>query len=116
LEERAALVQPRLAKAEGRIHVEMGIDEGRAHQPAPGIDLAPGLGRDRRSDLGDPPILDGDVHSLAAVRQVRTADQKIQHRLIPVLQRWANQTGSLARSTMQIPGRVARVSGYAPMP
>src|SRR6516162_10240506 len=83
LQQRAALVEPRPAQAQGRIHVEMGIDEGRRHQSAADVDLPRRLGLERRLDRGDPAIGDGDIVVLAAIRQIGAAQDDIEHYLRP---------------------------------
>src|SRR3546814_8428207 len=57
----AAPVQPRQAEAEGRVHVEVAVDEGRRHQVPAGVDLLPRRRLDLRSHFGDAAILHGDV-------------------------------------------------------
>src|SRR6516165_2504487 len=79
LQQRAALVEPRPAEAQGRIHMEMGIDEGGRHQPAAQIDLPRRLGLEGWLDPRDPAISDGDIVVLAAIRQIGAAQDEVEH-------------------------------------
>ena len=81
-QQRAALVEPRPAEAEGRIHMEMRIDEGRGDQPAADVDLAGGLGLDPGRHLGDAPIGDRDILAFAAVREIGASKDEIEHQRI----------------------------------
>ncbi len=78
-EERAAFVEAGPAEAEGRIHVEMGIDEGRGDQPAAGVDLPQGGGLDPGRHLGDAPVGDRDILAFAAVREIGASEDEIEH-------------------------------------
>ena len=86
-EQRARPVQPRQAQGQGRVHVEMAVDEGRADQPPAGVDL---LAR-RRLDPGphglDQSVGDDDVEAGPAVGESGMADDQIGlHRPCPY--RW----------------------------
>ncbi len=62
-------VHPRQAERQRRVHVEMRIDEGRAHQQPAGVDHRAGLGVDGRLDRGDAAVAHGDVLALATIGQ-----------------------------------------------
>ncbi len=64
---------PGQAEAEDRVHVEMGIDEGRADELAGDVDLTAGDGGKARLDRDDALAFDADIDADAAVRQGRVA-------------------------------------------
>src|SRR4029077_10207999 len=108
-QQRAAFVQPRLTQAEGGIHVEMGVHEGRGDQPPAGVDLAGRRGLDRRADLGDAPIFDGDVLRHPPVGQIGAADQKIQHQFSSLfIVEPAGKNGRPCGPICRFPAAVAR--------
>src|SRR3546814_11204545 len=74
----AAPVQPRQAEAEGRVHVEVAVDEGRRHQVPAGVDLLPRRRLDLRSHFGDAAILHGDVLPAFAGGQGGVADDEVE--------------------------------------
>ncbi len=75
----ARLVGARRAVGEGGVHVEVGVDEGRRHQAAGGVDDLPRLALQLRAEVGDALALDGDVDALPAVGQGGAADHQIEH-------------------------------------
>src|SRR3546814_9662559 len=75
----AAPVQPRQGEAEGRVHVEVAVDEGRRHQVPAGVDLLPRRRLDLRSHFGDAAILHGDVLPAFAGGQGGVADDEVEH-------------------------------------
>jgi hypothetical protein len=78
LKQRARAIEARQAERKRRVHVEMGIDEGRRDQIALGVDGARGLGRDAALDRGNAAVRHGDVEAAAAVRQGGVADDQIE--------------------------------------
>ena len=64
-EQGAGLVERRLAQAQGGVHVEMGVHEGRRHKMAGGVDLLAGGRLDGRRNLGDAAVHDGDVNPMS---------------------------------------------------
>src|SRR5260221_8857691 len=79
LQQSATLVEPRLAEAQGRIHVKMTVDKRRCHQATTRIDLATGFGSDGRFNGRNAPILDTDIDASTAIRQSGTTQQQIEH-------------------------------------
>ena len=79
LEQRAALVDPRQAEAQRRVHVEVAVDERRRDQAAGGVDLARRLGVDAGRHLDDAAAGNGDVLARPAVGQVGVADEQVEH-------------------------------------
>ena len=78
-EQRAALVHARQAVAQRGVHVEVGVDEWGAQQPAFGVDLGGAGGRlwqrAGKPDGGDAALLDEQFDAGAAVGEGGVADQ-----------------------------------------
>ena len=81
-DERAGLVEARLAERQGRVHVEMAIDEGRREEKPTRVERLAGFGVEPRSDRGDAASGDGDVLSLAPVGQGGVADDEVEGHLV----------------------------------
>ena len=79
LQKRAGAVQARQAKAEGGVHVEMGVDERGGDQPSCRIDHALRRGGKRWPDVGDYPVQDANIDRQPRVRQPTALDHKIEH-------------------------------------
>ena len=79
LEQRAGLVEARQAERQRRVHVEVAIDEGRREKVSARVDrLAAPQPSIAGLDRGDAAGRDGDVLSLAAVRQRGVANNQIE--------------------------------------
>ncbi len=77
-EQGAGTVEPGQAKRQGRVHVEMAVDEGRGDQPAVRLDGTRGLGGDAGFDGGDAAAFAGDVDAGAAIGKRRVADDEVE--------------------------------------
>src|SRR5579871_2650496 len=80
LKQGAVFVHPRLAEAQGRVHMEMGVDERRRDEVAVGVEGFHCLGFDARLQIDDSLILDGDVDPVSSIGQVGVSDQEVEHR------------------------------------
>ena len=108
LQQRAAAVHARLAVAQGRVHVKMAVDERRCHQAPGGIDFSAGCGLDRRRQLFDATVLNRDVVSPPAIRQVGVADNEVQHQRASLRKGLSRAAGASAlRETRAIPTMVS---------
>ena len=75
-------IDARRAVGERRVHVEMGVDEGRRDETARRVDNPPGLGVDCRLDGGDATLGDRDVGG-PAVRHDPALDDQVEAHLSP---------------------------------
>jgi hypothetical protein len=75
----AGLVQPRQAERQRRVHMEMGINERRRNQPSRRVDLLRALRSNPRLCRDDSPILDTDIDSCTAIRQIAAANYQVHH-------------------------------------
>ncbi|MCY1425536.1 hypothetical protein D9M71_413250 [compost metagenome] len=78
-EQGAGGIHPRQAVGQGGVHVEVGVDEGRADQLAGGVQLLGGAGGQRGLQGDDAAGADGNVEAAAAVGQGAVADDEIEH-------------------------------------
>ena len=76
-EERAGLVEARLAERERRVHMEMGIDERRRDEMAGGVQHRCCASVERGADGGDPSGANDDILAGAAVGQGGVADDQV---------------------------------------
>ena len=82
-EQRARQVEARLSERQGRVHVEVAVDEGRRHEAPMGVDRLARLGFEVGLDCGDAACGDGDVLTLAAVGERGVADYEIESHRVP---------------------------------
>ena len=78
-EQRAAFVHAWLAIGQGRIEMEMRIDERRAEQQPLGVERFVRGGSQPFGHFGDAAVLDGDGHAGAAIGQRGVANKQVKH-------------------------------------
>lgn len=61
----------------------MGVDKGRADQPAMGVDHRSGLGLQVGLNCSNPVALKPDIDVAPAIGQVGTANDHIEHKFLP---------------------------------
>ncbi len=92
-QQRPGDVEPGQPERQRRVHMEVAVDERRGKKIAARVDRSLRLRADLRLDRGDAAGGDGDVLSLAPVRQRRVADDQVEgHRARPLARPQSSRT------------------------